>query len=192
MYRIQYDEYPNDPDKIILPCDYFDLCGGSDAGGIIVMMLVKLRMSVEETSIEFNKICEQVYEPKDLSATQRTTRLRSFVEDLLARKHIPLDAKLLDGADDPGGCAGFIIARPRLNVQGIATFRTYRTRAERPTPITIVDAVLATCAAQPAFLPVTVGAEDWKMEYIGAILGASNPIRELISEAHALFGGSAS
>ncbi|KAG8817631.1 hypothetical protein FRC17_011139, partial [Serendipita sp. 399] len=192
MYRIQYDEYPNDPDKVILPCDYFDLCGGSDAGGIIVMMLVKLRMSVEETSIEFDKICEQVYEPKDLSATERTTRLRSLVEDLLARKHIPLDAKLLDGADDPGGCAGFVIARPRLNVQGIATFRTYRTRAERPMPITIVDAVLATCAAQPAFLPVTIGTEDRKMDYIGAILGASNPIRELISEAHALFGGSAS
>ncbi|KAG9032348.1 hypothetical protein FS842_004100 [Serendipita sp. 407] len=56
MYRIQYDEYPDDPDKVILPCDYFDLCGGSDAGGIIVTMLFKLRMSVEEAITEFDKI----------------------------------------------------------------------------------------------------------------------------------------
>ncbi|KAG8771761.1 hypothetical protein FRC16_005848, partial [Serendipita sp. 398] len=153
MYRIQYDEYPDDPDKVILPCDYFDLCGGSDAGGIIVTMLFKLRMSVEEAITEFDKICEQVYEPKDLSASDRTARLKSQLEDLLTRKHIPIDTKML-GDNVAEGCGGFVLARPRVNVQGLNTFRTYRIRAERPTPITIVDAILATCAAQPAFLPV--------------------------------------
>jgi hypothetical protein len=33
MDRIQFDVYPEDPDKIVLPCDYFDLIGGIDTGG---------------------------------------------------------------------------------------------------------------------------------------------------------------
>jgi hypothetical protein len=31
MYLIQYDR--NDADSTILPCDYFDMMGGSDTGG---------------------------------------------------------------------------------------------------------------------------------------------------------------
>jgi len=35
MFRIQYDRNPNDPDTPILPCDYFDMMGGSDTGGSV-------------------------------------------------------------------------------------------------------------------------------------------------------------
>lgn len=33
MHRVKCDEYPNEPDKVVLPCEYFDLIGGSDTGG---------------------------------------------------------------------------------------------------------------------------------------------------------------
>ena len=33
--RIQYDLYPNDPDKVVLPCERFDLMGGSDTGAYV-------------------------------------------------------------------------------------------------------------------------------------------------------------
>ncbi|KAG8829405.1 hypothetical protein FRC17_006647 [Serendipita sp. 399] len=194
MYRIQYDRYPDDPDNVILPCDYFDLCGGSDAGGIIVIMLIKLRMSVEETSTEFGEMCRHVYEPANLTAGERTRRLRAYLEDLLARKDVPLDAKLcdsvkssgLDFSDDP---PRFVLARPRSNLQSFSTFRTYHIRAERTISISVIDATLATCAAHPSFLPVAVGPEGRRTEYIGTTLGVNNPIRQVISEAHALFGG---
>jgi hypothetical protein len=52
-----------------------------------------------------------------------------------------------------------------------------------------VDAVLATCAAQPEFIPATVGTGFRKVEYISPGIGASNPIRHVLSEAQKYFGG---
>jgi predicted acylesterase/phospholipase RssA len=51
-------------------------------------------------------------------------------------------------------------------------------------PITVVEAVLATCALQPEFLPVTL---DWEpsgpYKYVGSGLRASNPVYHVITEA---------
>jgi tetratricopeptide (TPR) repeat protein len=47
--------------------------------------------------------------------------------------------------------------------------------------VTVVEAVLATCALQPDFLPVTLPNEPY--QYVGPGLGASNPIYHVVSEA---------
>ncbi|KIM19868.1 hypothetical protein M408DRAFT_52398, partial [Serendipita vermifera MAFF 305830] len=47
--------------KNSLPCEYFDLIGGSGTGGLIAILLGKLRMSVKEAKKTFAKIDEQVY-----------------------------------------------------------------------------------------------------------------------------------
>jgi len=49
--------------------------------------------------------------------------------------------------------------------------------------------LLVTCAVAPRFSSVTSGSGYDKVEYIGASLGATNPVREVITEAHTLFGG---
>jgi len=67
--------------------------------------------------------------------------------------------------------------------------RSYPIRDQSPSSITIIEAVLATCATQPAFNPVTFGLRHKRREYIGPGLGANNPIREVITEAYSLFGG---
>lgn len=115
IHRIQYDRYPNDPEKVVLPCDCFDLMGGCDTGGyvltssvytllihthmyrIIVIMFCKFRMSVEDTMNEFYKICEEVY-ANGLSPEERSSRLRNCIEDLLKRKGFPVDLNM--GKDD--------------------------------------------------------------------------------------------
>ena len=56
----------------------------------------------------------------------------------------------------------------------------------------MIEAALATCAAQPDFAPVSSGSGYRKKEYIGVGLGANNPVRDLITEAHSLFGGDSS
>jgi hypothetical protein len=33
MRELNKDRYPNEPDKIMLPCEHFDLMGGSGTGG---------------------------------------------------------------------------------------------------------------------------------------------------------------
>lgn len=54
--------------------------------------------------------------------------------------------------------------------------------------ITVIEAVLATCAVPPRFSSVTCGSGQ-NEEYIGSSFGATNPVSELITEAHTLFGG---
>jgi hypothetical protein len=51
--------------------------------------------------------------------------------------------------------------------------------------------VLATCATQPEFSPIPSGSGFKLREYIAAS-GATNPIHEVITEAHRLFGGDSS
>jgi tetratricopeptide (TPR) repeat protein len=59
----------------------------------------------------------------------------------------------------------------------------------RYSPLTIVEAVLATCASQPEFLPVTL---DWEpggpYQYVGPGRGASNPVYQIITESLHSFG----
>jgi hypothetical protein len=35
IIRLQGDLYPGDPDKVVLPCECFDLMGGSDTGAYV-------------------------------------------------------------------------------------------------------------------------------------------------------------
>jgi hypothetical protein len=70
--------------------------------------------------------------------------------------------------------------------------RTYQVRSQLPSTITVVDAALASCSAQPDFAPVSSGSGYKKKVYVAAGLGASNPVSDLITEAHELFGGDSS
>jgi hypothetical protein len=86
----------------------------------------------------------------------------------------------------------FVVASPRINAATKICLRTYPVPTQLPSNITVIEAVLATCATHPIFSLVSSGSGYRKKEYIGAGLGANNPIRELITEAHSLFGGESS
>jgi hypothetical protein len=66
--------------------------------------------------------------------------------------------------------------------------RTYTTRTEPSLEITVVDAILATCAIQPAFLSVETGPPLSRRDLVGGTMGTGNPTDELISEAYDKFG----
>jgi hypothetical protein len=68
-------------------------------------MLAKLQMSVEDTTEEFCAIFETVYDNPNLPPSVRSARLRESMENLLKRKGVPIDAKLVDGATNTR-CAG--------------------------------------------------------------------------------------
>ncbi|PVF94750.1 hypothetical protein CPB86DRAFT_765176 [Serendipita vermifera] len=189
MQRIQYDTHPDDPDKVILPCEYFDLIGGSDTGGLLAILFTKLHMSVDEATEAFWQICEKVYDGDNMTAVERSAKLRECIEDLLASKQLPTDLKLSQNGSVGDTCACFVVATRKSNVSSKIKFRTYPVRNERNVDITVVDAVLATCASQPSFLPVPVGQRLRQQEYIGAEMGANNPCKEVIAETYGLFGG---
>ena len=59
-------------------------------------MFVKLRMTVEEASEEFCTIIQEVYQQDDIMPKERTQRLKQCMEDIMKRKGLPMDMKLLD------------------------------------------------------------------------------------------------
>lgn len=84
-------------------------------------MLVKLRMSVEETIEEFDKICEEVHMKTDYTPAERTSRLRKCIEDLLSRKKVPIDTKMYDESDENScqrcdWCLWFLIKTHKVTV----------------------------------------------------------------------------
>lgn len=72
---------------------------------LITIMFTKLRMSVEEATKEFYTIFEAVYKPLELKPFERSVKLRACMEDLLQRRNLPTDSKLVERASE-GECAG--------------------------------------------------------------------------------------
>ena len=59
-------------------------------------------MSVEEASEEFCTIIEKVYKRDDISPSERTNELRRCMEDVMRKKGLPLDMKLMDKTRESG------------------------------------------------------------------------------------------
>jgi hypothetical protein len=72
---------------------------------LIAILFAKLRMSVEEASVEFCTIMEQVYDPDGLVPLERTGRLKKCMEDIMERKGLRLDLPLIQKIQ-PGVCSG--------------------------------------------------------------------------------------
>jgi predicted acylesterase/phospholipase RssA len=66
--------------------------------------------------------------------------------------------------------------------------RNYSSSHEPLVDLTIAEAMLATCSISPIFTPTTISKNFVTFEYISGDIGLSNPIREVIAEAHRTFG----
>ncbi|KAG8792449.1 hypothetical protein FRC17_008596, partial [Serendipita sp. 399] len=156
---------------------------GADFGGLVVIMLVVLRMSAEEARDSFLKICAEIYGPEISSKEKRTAKLRECIEDLLEKRGHPPNHPLLIN-DPQASCHGFIVVTPTADARSTHKMLTYLSTSP-PEGISVVEAAMATCAAQTQFLPATVG--PFRRQYFSAGLGFANPTRELLSEALSLF-----
>ncbi|KIM29934.1 hypothetical protein M408DRAFT_99051 [Serendipita vermifera MAFF 305830] len=188
MHRLNWEHQSDESEEPGLPCEHFDLIGGSGTGGLIAILLGKLRMSVEEASDTFCTIVEHAYTPSNLSASDRTDALRKCMEDAMRSKRLPVDLQL--AGKQQAGCPCFVVASPRTNASSTLCFRSYPIRSQPSSTITVIDATLATCATQPDFASVHSGPGLKRREYISSS-GAVYPAHEVISEAHLLFGGDA-
>lgn len=91
MNRLQYDA---EKEVDILPCDYFHLMAGTELGGLIIVLLVALWLSVDEVIRELAEILHTVHLPEDLTPSIRTDRLKTVIATLLERHGI-LEVSLL-------------------------------------------------------------------------------------------------
>ena len=61
-----------------LPCHYFDYIGGTSAGGIIAILLGRLRVSVEECMKSFDNLSPALDRIKSHESEQRISRQATF------------------------------------------------------------------------------------------------------------------
>lgn len=67
MQRVAQEEKrlgirPRDNNDLPLPCDYFDLIGGTSTGGIIAILLGRLRLDVRECISIYRKLSGQIFQ----------------------------------------------------------------------------------------------------------------------------------
>ncbi|KAF9470475.1 FabD/lysophospholipase-like protein, partial [Pholiota conissans] len=167
------------------PCDYFDLIGGTGTGGIIALMLGRLRMDAESAINHYDNLAKSVFSSEKLwgdgkfKATKLEAAIKSVVRSITGDSESPL---LEVG---PGQiCRTFVCAKNAVNMGIPVRFRTYPSR-ETHINCTIWQAARATSAAPTFFKRILIGRDQ---PYVDGGLGYNNPCQTVLEEAHALFG----
>ena len=85
MLRIRTEENLDHTPK---PCDYFDLIGGTSTGGLIAILLGRLRLSVEDALTEYGTIGQEVFSKKKSKGHEVTfyaTALQKAIKSVVRR-----------------------------------------------------------------------------------------------------------
>src|ERR1043165_8361656 len=96
-----------DPESPPKPCDYFDMIGGTSTGGLIAIMLGRLRMTIEDCIEAYNLLSDKVFEKKTHRVTIRgklqgrfdTAALENAIKQILKDRDISEDSLLKDSPD---------------------------------------------------------------------------------------------
>ncbi|EKM81516.1 hypothetical protein AGABI1DRAFT_83008 [Agaricus bisporus var. burnettii JB137-S8] len=167
------------------PCDYFDLIGGTSTGGIIALMLGRLRMDVDTAIKNYDDLAKQVFSAMKLwgdgkfKATTLEAAMKSVVKTVTGDSESPL----LEG-DQAGVCRTFVCAKNAHNMDIPVLFRTYQS-GETHSNCKIWEAARATSAAPTFFKRAIIGRNQ---PFIDGGLGRNNPSQVVLEEANVLFG----
>ncbi|KAG6904819.1 hypothetical protein DXG01_006974 [Tephrocybe rancida] len=101
MHRIKAEQHLEDTP---LPCDYFNLIGGTSTGGIIALMLGRLQMTVEDTIACYDDLAGRVFsEVKILGDGQyKATLLEEVIKEVVQKRTGNSEAHLLDDGAGTG------------------------------------------------------------------------------------------
>ncbi|KAL1614869.1 hypothetical protein SLS54_009423 [Diplodia seriata] len=187
------------------PCELFDMIGGTSTGGLIAIMLGRLRMSVDECLDAYRKFMSDVFDHgvivkawnytlKDGLYSAQT--LEKIIRDLIRERLGRDDAILNDENDSVLGevhfhrCRVFVMAvrKDAANNRGPVFLRSYNNPNDVPLlpSIKIWEAARATSAAPFYFAPLDMG----KVKLVDGGLGANNPLGWLWTEVLGVFGAS--
>lgn len=176
------------------PWEVFDMIGGTSTGGLIAVMIGRLRMTLdqcEEAYLDLGKrIFQRKYNPVDIphriknfwDAGEKFSgeELEAAIKEIITKGgHLPEDATLKD--DDPA-CKVFVCTVQASDSKAHA-LRSYETKiydAQYPV-CKIWEACRATSAATTFFDPIEIGSK--KVKYIDGGIKSNNPISMVHFEA---------
>ncbi|KAJ7440033.1 hypothetical protein FB451DRAFT_1445171 [Mycena latifolia] len=166
-------------DTVLAPCDYFEIIGGSGMGGIIALMLGRLRMSISASISAYEKL-----RPKSKRGSAEKFKASQLEAAL---RQIFREEKM--GDVSPHACKTFVCAMHESNLNaGIPQlFRSYDTPEEPAFDCKIWEAARATSATPGVFKPMEIGWGGVRPKYIGGGVWNNNPTSLVVAEAEKMY-----
>ncbi|KAF7551887.1 hypothetical protein G7Z17_g4703 [Cylindrodendrum hubeiense] len=189
LQRIVESMDPVNPPK---PCDCFDMICGTSTGGLIAIMLGRLKMSVSDCIEEYQKLSSAVFTKTRhrLSLSGKVQgrfdheALEKSMKSLLQRLGFSEDELMKEGDGAPR-CKTFVCTMSKQTSK-IVLFPNYYSKrwgANMLDRVRIWEAARATSAATSFFETVNIDG----MVFADGATGANNPIYELWAEALDVF-----
>lgn len=174
------------------PWQVFHLMGGTSTGGLIAIMLGRLRMTTQEALKAYGTLSRSIFAKKKLLSEYDPAVLESHVK-LIVAQHT--DSPLMrhpnpDGAESSASGLAFVCAVSTTDQSTPRLFRSYRANKDEGPQCEIWQAARATTAAPKYFPPMTIVDErGFPDTYIDGALGHNNPSKHVLTEALEAFGG---
>ncbi|KAJ1309787.1 hypothetical protein OPQ81_006552 [Rhizoctonia solani] len=190
MQRIRRDEGRDD----IEPWQCFDMIGGTSMGGLIAIMLGRLRMPIDDAIDHYTKLTRRVLSRKKhrwQDGTFKATLLEQATKDIIRKYSESNDeeARLLDKR--PDSCKVFVCAMSAANMMAsIPThFCTFAAYENVSSDCKIWEAVRATSAHPKFFKRIKIQGIGVRGEYVDGGIGCNNPTERVLIEANRIFRG---
>jgi len=171
-----------------LPCEYFDMIGGTGTGGLIALMLGRLCMPVSEAILHYRSFSKQVFSSGKKyfgDGKFKASVFEDAVKMIVKGKTNIADLRLSvdDSRWNKKGCNTFVCARSgsHTNAGNPVLFRTYP-GGESP-DCTIWEAARATSAAPAFFKNIRID----ETPYIDGGIGYNNPTPVVVQEAELIY-----
>ncbi|KAF8595674.1 FabD/lysophospholipase-like protein [Ceratobasidium sp. AG-I] len=181
--------------ELPLPCDIFDLICGTGTGGLVAILLGRLRLPIT-TAIEcYVEILRKGFVKKGFSIrigvddAFSATALERVIGDIVTRHCGRTDARMIDEQIREKECKVMVCAMSADAMRGgIPTcIRTYRVAANQGPDCTIIEAARATMATPGMFKQAWIMEQMVKVGYVGGGLGCNNPTACAIDEVELAF-----
>ena len=186
-----------------LPCHYFDYVGGASTGGLVAIMLGRLRMSVDEAMKVYRALCANVFEKPSsrlkrvltkYDSTARREKLKGHFDSLQpARNGLHEEGEQFKS--DPNGCRTIVCSiksSENKNFQTPFLFRSYDRKMSYnipfdrnpgdPNTFAIWEVARATSAAPSYFKSIRLS----QARYYDPAVNLNNPSWEVLNEVNLL------
>ncbi|TVY60674.1 Calcium-independent phospholipase A2-gamma [Lachnellula suecica] len=171
-------------EKTPLPCEYFDMIGGTSTGGLIALMLGRLGMSVDECIAEYTALSSEVF-----THLQRRMDWKFRLQGRFDHKSLEkrIKALLVERGEDPDA----LLSSPNSSCKTkqtsdtvvLSSYFSRRRGLDMLNTVKFWEAARATSAATTFFDDIKIGGEG----FVDGATGQNSPIATMWTEAGDIF-----
>ncbi|RDW65713.1 uncharacterized protein DSM5745_09452 [Aspergillus mulundensis] len=178
------------------PCDFFDMIGGTGSGGLLAIMLGRLKMDIDQCIVGYPRLCRHIF------ARRKRLSLTEMSHISIKRRRAKYDGKKLAAAlkgilrelghedrdillqDVDLSCRVFVCVSDASTgkIVPLSSYPSKYCPNELYKTTKIWEAGLATFSNAALFEPVTLGPSSQR-RFTDASAQANNPVREVWIEA---------